>query len=125
MPTRGRGRGSDVIAREHHQCLLIGDRPDLIDERCDHSASQGALTGLPSGFNALPALLRAWRVEGGAKPGRGRVLPRKEVAERAGVSESWYRNLENGATVSLPAEVLTRLSTRIHRLTVDADRPRK
>ncbi|MEU7026737.1 helix-turn-helix transcriptional regulator [Streptomyces sp. NPDC046275] len=62
------------------------------------------------GFIELPELLRAWRVVAGVKLGRGKPLPQTEVAERMGVSERWYRGLENGAAVSLTPEVLGRLA---------------
>ncbi|MEU0104597.1 helix-turn-helix domain-containing protein [Streptomyces sp. NPDC006251] len=59
---------------------------------------------------ALPDLLRAWRMDAGNKMNRGRQLPQKEVARRMGVSERWYRNLETGAHVPLSMEILERLS---------------
>jgi transcriptional regulator with XRE-family HTH domain len=62
------------------------------------------------GNGVLPDLLRAWRVEAGIKMNRGRPLPQKEVADRMGVSERWYRNLETGMRVPLSTEVLERLS---------------
>jgi transcriptional regulator with XRE-family HTH domain len=62
------------------------------------------------GTGALPDLLRAWRVDAGNKMNRGRPLPQKEVADRMGVSERWYRNLETGTHAPLSTEVLERLS---------------
>ncbi|MCX5196460.1 helix-turn-helix transcriptional regulator [Streptomyces sp. NBC_00249] len=59
---------------------------------------------------ALPDLLRAWRAEAGVKLRRDRPLPQTEVAQRMGVSERWYRGLENGVAVSLTPEVLRRLA---------------
>lgn len=61
-------------------------------------------------FADLPALLRAWRAEAGAKLGRAKALPQKEVAYRMGVSERWYRALESGAQVPLTLDTLTRLA---------------
>ncbi|WP_432059432.1 XRE family transcriptional regulator [Streptomyces sp. S1] len=61
----------------------------------------------------LPQLLRAWRVDAGAKLGRERALPQKEVAELMGVSERWYRSLEAGDSVSLSSDVLSRLSAAL------------
>jgi len=61
-------------------------------------------------FADLPALLRAWRVEAGAKLGRKKPLPQKEVAHRMGVSERWYRALESGAQVPLTLDTLTGLA---------------
>ncbi|MEU0739302.1 helix-turn-helix domain-containing protein [Streptomyces sp. NPDC006134] len=58
----------------------------------------------------LSALLRGWRQEAGERLRRGRALPQKEVAHRMGVSERWYRGLENDEPVSLPPETLTRLA---------------
>ncbi|MEW2296414.1 helix-turn-helix transcriptional regulator [Streptomyces sp. NPDC006743] len=61
-------------------------------------------------FGDLPALLRAWRAEAGARLGRAKALPQKEVAHRMGVSERWYRALESGAQVPLTADTLTSLA---------------
>ncbi|MFD4256500.1 helix-turn-helix domain-containing protein [Streptomyces sp. NPDC058534] len=61
-------------------------------------------------FADLPALLRAWRGEAGAKLGRKRPLPQKEVAQRMGVSERWYRALESGVKVPLTLDTLTGLA---------------
>ncbi|MFG6296879.1 helix-turn-helix domain-containing protein, partial [Streptomyces rochei] len=61
-------------------------------------------------FADLPHLLRAWRAEAGAKLGRGKALPQKEVAQRMGVSERWYRALESGAQVPLTLDTLTQLA---------------
>ncbi|WP_435281935.1 helix-turn-helix domain-containing protein [Streptomyces koelreuteriae] len=60
--------------------------------------------------SSLPDLLRAWRVDAGNKMNRGRQLPQKEVADRMGVSERWYRNLESGLHAPLSGEILERLS---------------
>ncbi|MFI6373489.1 helix-turn-helix domain-containing protein [Streptomyces sp. NPDC050546] len=60
--------------------------------------------------SSLPDLLRAWRVDAGNKMNRGRPLPQIEVAERMGVSERWYRNLETGLHAPLSGEILERLS---------------
>jgi transcriptional regulator with XRE-family HTH domain len=68
------------------------------------------VTDSTSPFIELPDLLRAWRVVAGAKLGRDKPLPQTEVAERMGVSERWYRGLENGGAVSLTPEVLGRLA---------------
>ncbi|MFC9229881.1 helix-turn-helix domain-containing protein [Streptomyces decoyicus] len=54
--------------------------------------------------------MRAWRLEAGLELERGKALPQREVAEKTGVSERWYRSLENGVAVSLPPEVLDRLA---------------
>jgi transcriptional regulator with XRE-family HTH domain len=61
-------------------------------------------------FADLPHLLRAWRAETGTKLGRGKALPQKEVAQRMGVSERWYRALESGAQVPLTLDTLTQLA---------------
>ncbi|MER5938190.1 helix-turn-helix transcriptional regulator [Streptomyces sp. NPDC001928] len=61
-------------------------------------------------FADLPHLLRAWRTEAGLKLGRGKALPQKEVAQRMGVSERWYRALESGAQVPLTLDTLTLLA---------------
>lgn len=61
-------------------------------------------------FVDLPALLRAWRAEAGAKLGRTKPLPQKEVAYRMGVSERWYRALESGTQVPLTLDTLTGLA---------------
>ncbi|MEV5882468.1 helix-turn-helix transcriptional regulator [Streptomyces sp. NPDC052020] len=58
----------------------------------------------------LPNLLRAWRTEAGLKLGRGKALPQREVAQRMGVSERWYRALESGAQVPLTTDTLTVLA---------------
>ncbi|MFD8212267.1 helix-turn-helix transcriptional regulator [Streptomyces sp. NPDC059697] len=57
----------------------------------------------------MPSLLRVWRLEAGLQMERGKALSQKEVAQKAGVSERWYRTLESGADVSLPPNVLDRL----------------
>ncbi len=61
-------------------------------------------------FADLPHLLRAWRAEAGIRLGRGKALPQKEVAQRMGVSERWYRALESGAQVPLTLDTLTLLA---------------
>ncbi|MFD8009711.1 helix-turn-helix domain-containing protein [Streptomyces sp. NPDC058955] len=61
-------------------------------------------------FGDLPALLRAWRAEAGARLGRAKPLPQREVARRMGVSERWYRALESGAQVPLTLDTLTGLA---------------
>ncbi|MGR6537384.1 helix-turn-helix domain-containing protein [Streptomyces rochei] len=61
-------------------------------------------------FADFPHLLRAWRAEAGVKLGRGKALPQKEVAQRMGVSERWYRALESGAQVPLTLDTLTQLA---------------
>jgi transcriptional regulator with XRE-family HTH domain len=61
-------------------------------------------------FADLPHLLRAWRAEAGAKLGRSKALPQKEVAQRMGVSERWYRALEGGAQIPLTSDTLTQLA---------------
>ncbi|MFG2263779.1 helix-turn-helix domain-containing protein [Streptomyces sp. NPDC048720] len=61
-------------------------------------------------FKGLTTLLRAWRLEAGLRLGHDKALAQKEVAERAGVSERWYRSLESGGAVSLPPEVLDKLA---------------
>jgi transcriptional regulator with XRE-family HTH domain len=73
---------------------------------CDGKAAKGP----GAGRTMLSGLLRAWRAEAGAKLQRGKALPQKEVAKRMGVSERWYRSLENDLAVSLSADVLDRLA---------------
>ncbi|MET9294333.1 helix-turn-helix transcriptional regulator [Streptomyces sp. NPDC003077] len=58
----------------------------------------------------LPHLLRFWRVDAGIKLGRGKAIPQKEVAERMGVSERWYRSLEAGGSIVLSSDMLSRLT---------------
>ena len=66
-----------------------------------------------SGRTMLSDLLRVWRAEAGVKLQRGKTLPQKEVAKRMGVSERWYRSLENDIAVSLSADVLNRLANAL------------
>ncbi|MEU1006910.1 helix-turn-helix domain-containing protein [Streptomyces sp. NPDC005890] len=66
--------------------------------------------GAHTEFKGLTTLLRAWRLAAGLQQRRGKALSQKEVAERAGVSERWYRSLESGSAVSLPPDVLDKLA---------------
>ncbi|WP_233580345.1 helix-turn-helix domain-containing protein [Streptomyces triticirhizae] len=58
-------------------------------------------------------MLRGWRRVAGIREGRRRALTQAVVAERAGVSERWYRKLEKGESVRLDRETLERLASAL------------
>ena len=58
-------------------------------------------------------MLRRWRLSAGQREGRRRALPQAAVAERAGVSERWYRKFEHGEVVRLERVTLERLANAL------------
>jgi transcriptional regulator with XRE-family HTH domain len=62
-----------------------------------------------TGRASLTALLRAWRRRAGRQLGHRRPLTQRAVAQRAQISERWYRALETGRPVR-------RDPARLHRL---------
>ncbi|WP_345025780.1 helix-turn-helix transcriptional regulator, partial [Streptomyces sedi] len=61
----------------------------------------------------LGGMLRGWRRAAGIREGRRRALTQAVVAERAGVSERWYRKLEKGESVRLDRGTLERLASAL------------
>ncbi|MDH6132767.1 transcriptional regulator with XRE-family HTH domain [Kitasatospora sp. MAA4] len=72
----------------------------------------------PGELPGLAALLRSWRTRAGQRLDLGKPLPQVELANRVGMSERWYRDLERGATARLDPRVLTLLADS---LLLDAD----
>ncbi len=61
-------------------------------------------------FLRLAPLLRVWRADAGRRLGQRKALPQSVVAERAGMSERWYRKLESGEAVPQDSEDLDLLA---------------